>query len=123
VRAERNNTKGGKTSSWTFDLGVKGIILTDTCPKTFFLDASSFEKVSVLNELFRRLTPVRSTLRSVDGLGAVDTQKRPDFWCQILTLGRFSTAALVYFNVQSQGTLFGPLMPERPIEYCIIIVR
>jgi hypothetical protein len=29
---------------------------------------------------------VRSTLKSVDGLGAVDTRKRPDFWGQILTL-------------------------------------
>jgi hypothetical protein len=50
------------------------------------LDASSFEKVEVLNELFHRVTPVCSTLKSVDGLGAVDTRKRPDFWGQILTL-------------------------------------
>jgi hypothetical protein len=32
------------------------------------------EKVPVLNELFHRVTPVRF-LKSVDGLGAVDTRK------------------------------------------------
>jgi hypothetical protein len=53
-------------------------------PKNIFLDASSFEKVQVLNELFHRATPVRSTLKSVDGLGAVDTRKRPDFWGQYM---------------------------------------
>jgi hypothetical protein len=40
----------------------------------------------VLNELFHRDTPVRSTLQSVVGLGAVDTRKGPAFWGQILTL-------------------------------------
>jgi hypothetical protein len=40
----------------------------------------------VLDELLHRVTPVRSTLKSVDGLGAVDSRKRPDFWGQILTL-------------------------------------
>jgi hypothetical protein len=29
---------------------------------------------------------VRSTLKSGDGLGAVDSRKRPDFWGQVLTL-------------------------------------
>jgi hypothetical protein len=50
------------------------------------LDASRFQEIQVLNEIFHQLAPVRSTLKSVDGLGAVDTQKRPDLWIQILTL-------------------------------------
>jgi hypothetical protein len=54
-----------------------------TCPKTVFLDESSFEKVE---ELFHRVTPVRSALKSADGLGAVDSRKRPDFWGQVITL-------------------------------------
>jgi hypothetical protein len=45
-----------------------------------------FKQVYVLNKLFHLVTPVRLTLKSVDGLGAVDTRKRPDFWGQILTL-------------------------------------
>jgi hypothetical protein len=40
-------------------------------PRFFPLDAWSFEKVLVLDELFHRVTPVRSTLKSVDGLGAL----------------------------------------------------
>jgi hypothetical protein len=43
-------------------------------------------KKYVLNELFHGMTPVRSTLKSVDGFGAVDSRNRPDFWGQILTL-------------------------------------
>jgi hypothetical protein len=46
-------------------------------------------KKYVLNELFHRVTPARSTLKSVVGLGAVGPQKRPDFWGQILTLHTF----------------------------------
>jgi hypothetical protein len=53
---------------------VKGDHFDNThAQKHFFLDASSFEKV--LNELFHQVIPVRSTLKSVDGLGAVDTRK------------------------------------------------
>jgi hypothetical protein len=50
------------------------------------LDASKCEKVLVLNERFHRVTPVPSSLKSVDGLGAVGTRKRSDFWGQILEL-------------------------------------
>jgi hypothetical protein len=42
-----------------------------------------YEKV--LKELSIEL-PQCSTLESVDGLGAVDNRKRPDFWGKILTL-------------------------------------
>jgi hypothetical protein len=82
--SRKKRTKGGKTSFWTFNLGVKGIILP--MPKNIFLQCIEFRKVQVLNELFHRVTPVRSTLKSVDDLGAVDTRKRQDFWGQILTL-------------------------------------
>jgi hypothetical protein len=79
-------TNGERTSFWTFDLGVKGIVLTIHMASKKFLDASSFEKVQMLHELFYGATPVHSTLKSVDGLGAVDTRKRPDVWGRILTL-------------------------------------
>jgi hypothetical protein len=51
--------------------------------KTIFLDASSFENVFVLNELFHQVTPVLSSLKSVDDLGAGGSRKRPYFWGQI----------------------------------------
>jgi hypothetical protein len=77
--------KGEKTSFWTFDLGVKGIILTIHMPKNISW-MHRVSKQQVLNENFHRAAPVRSTLKSVVGLGAVDTHKRPDFWGQTLTL-------------------------------------
>jgi hypothetical protein len=68
--------KRGKTSFWNFDVGVKGIILTVHMPKNIFLGCVEFrKKVAVLNEPFHRVAPVRSTIKSVDGLGAVDTRK------------------------------------------------
>jgi hypothetical protein len=42
--SRKKKTKGGKTSFWTLDSGVKGIILTIHMPKNIFLAASSFEK-------------------------------------------------------------------------------
>jgi hypothetical protein len=77
--SRKKQDKMGKTSSWTFDIGVGGVNLTYPYPKTFFLDASSFGNVLVHNEFFHRVAPVRLTLKSVDGLGAVDVRKRPDF--------------------------------------------
>jgi hypothetical protein len=78
--SRKTQDKRGKIFFGTFDLGVKGIMLTIHKPRnSSFLDASSFEKV--LNALFHRVTPVRSTLKSVDGLCGVDTRKD-----QILTL-------------------------------------
>jgi hypothetical protein len=74
-RAEKNKTKGGKTSFWTFDQGVKGIILTIHMPKNVFLGCIQFRKSISAQRNFHRVTPVRSMLKSVDGLGAVDTRK------------------------------------------------
>jgi hypothetical protein len=87
-RAEKIRQKGG-TSFWTFDLGVKGIILTIHMPENIFLGCIEFRKGEVLNEFSKRFTPGRSTLKSAEGLGAVDTRK-----CQI-------SGARFLHNVQS----------------------
>jgi hypothetical protein len=42
--SRKNKTKGGKTSFWTFDLGVKGIILTIHMPKNIYLGCIEFRK-------------------------------------------------------------------------------
>jgi hypothetical protein len=46
---------------------------------------------------------MRSTLKSVDGLGAVHTRKRPDFWCQILTYSRLGKQKCNSKTAEAQG--------------------
>jgi hypothetical protein len=47
----------------------------------------------MLYELFHRVTPVRSSLKSVDGLGAMDTRKRPDLNLKFLGPDSYTTCS------------------------------
>jgi hypothetical protein len=47
---------------------------------------------------------VRSTLKRLDGLGAVDNRKRPDFWGQILQTTSSLRVALAWVGDASRLT-------------------
>jgi hypothetical protein len=72
----------GRKLHLDLDLGVRGIILTVHIPKTknIFLGCIGFESVSSAQRRFPWRYPSATTLKSVDGLGAVDTRKIPDLY-------------------------------------------